>query len=137
MLLIIPVILSCIEVFALKPPCPCYSSRRLTTTKIQKKTTLLKYPANTTLSTLQENINSLTNALLCKPLPTIIRSEYPASVMLCPYNHACQSLKEIKLDFLPFYSNMSLFTPFITFNNHVYALDEHSFMFPMNISVIK
>ena len=122
-------------------PCPCEASRRLGATNHQDKIELLPYPNSLILQNLQTNILQFKESNLCKPLPPDLAAKYYTStnekIQICPQNHACLPLQTIPGDLLSLSNNMSIASPFVSFNNHIYAIDADNVLIKVNTSIVK
>jgi len=127
--------------FTLSTPCPCEASRRLGATNHQDKIELLPYPNSLTLQNLQSKILQFTESNICKPLPPDLATKYYTStseqIQICPQNHACLPLEIIPEDLHVLSSNMSIASPFVSFNNNIYAIDADNVLIKANTSIVK
>ena len=58
-------------------------------------------------------------------------------IQICPQNHACLPLQTIPEDLLSLSHNISIASPFLSFNNNIYAIDDHNALIRVNANVVK
>ena len=122
-------------------PCPCEASRRLGATNHQDKIELIPYPNSLILENLKNDIIQFQESILCKSLPSELEAKYSTStnekIQICPQNHACLPLQTIPEDLLSLSHNISIASPFLSFNNNIYAIDADNVLIRVNANVVK
>ena len=58
-------------------------------------------------------------------------------IQICPQNHACLPLQTIPEDLLSLSHNISIASPFLSFNNNIYAIDADNVLIRVNANVVK
>ena len=122
-------------------PCPCEASRRLAAINHQDNIELIPYPPSLILQNLQNDIILFQESNLCKSLPPDLAAKYSTStdekIQICPQNHACLPLQTIPEDLLSLSHNISIASPFLSFNNNIYAIDDHNVLIKVNANIVK
>ena len=121
--------------------CPCEASRRLAAIGHQDNIELMPYPTSLVLQNLQNDITQFQESNCCRPLPPDLASKYSTSIdgtiQICPQNHACLPLQNISEDLLSLSHNITIASPFLSFNKEIYAIDDHNVLIKVNTNVVK
>ena len=121
--------------------CPFEASRRLAAIGHQDNIELMPYPTSLVLQNIHNDITQFQQSNLCRPLPPDLASKYSTSIdekiQICPQNHACLPLQTIPEDLLSLSHNISIASPFLSFNKNIYAIDDHNVLIKVNANIVK